>query len=271
MHLTLQFGLIAQNKAENRKQSHVYFHKFKNRELVKYVQQKLLLGWSPEQIYGRIKNFHKEWIISFKTIYNWIYSGLLEKVTNKNLRRKGKKRKSQENRGKFNGKSIKERNINVNNRITVGHWEGDTVVSSRGKSKSCLITLVERTSRFTLAMLVENRTTKVVNENISHYLSILPNNLVKTITFDRGKEFSNWQQLEKNLNVKIYFANAYSPWQRGTNENTNGLIREKFPKKFNFSNTTKNAVHKFILSLNQRPRKILNYLSPIEYLVRKII
>ncbi|WP_342223484.1 IS30 family transposase [Spiroplasma endosymbiont of Asaphidion curtum] len=234
------FSLIAQNKAENRKQSHVYFHKFKNRELVKYVQQKLLLGWSPEQIYGRIKNFHKEWIISFKTIYNWIYSGLLEKVTNKNLRRKGKKRKSQENRGKFNG-------------------------------KSCLITLVERTSRFTLAMLVENRTTKVVNENISHYLSILPNNLVKTITFDRGKEFSNWQQLEKNLNVKIYFANAYSPWQRSTNENTNGLIREKFPKKFNFSNTTKNAVHKFILSLNQRPRKILNYLSPIEYLVRKII
>ncbi|WP_425379289.1 IS30 family transposase [Spiroplasma endosymbiont of Polydrusus pterygomalis] len=99
----------------------------------------------------------------------------------------------------------------------------------------------------------------------------MPNNLVKTITFDRGKEFANWQQLEKNLNVKIYFANAYSPWQRGTNENTNGLIREKFPKKFNFSNTTKNAVHKFILSLNQRPRKIINYLSPIEYLVRKII
>ncbi|WP_338968906.1 IS30 family transposase [Spiroplasma endosymbiont of Lonchoptera lutea] len=206
---------------------------------------------------------------SFKTIYNWIYSGLLEKVTSKNLRRKGKKRKSQENRGKFNGKSIKERN--VNNRITLGHWEGDTVVSSRGKSKSCLITLVERTSRFTLAILVENRTTKVINKNISHYLSILPNNLVKTITFDRGKEFANWQQLEKNLNVKIYFADAYSPWQRGTNENTNGLIREKFPKKFNFSNTTKNAVHKFILSLNQRPRKILNYLSPIEYLVRKII
>ncbi|WP_342278007.1 IS30 family transposase [Spiroplasma endosymbiont of Nephrotoma flavescens] len=110
-----------------------------------------------------------------------------------------------------------------------------------------------------------------INKNISHYLSILPNNLVKTITFDRGKEFANWQQLEKNLNVKIYFADAYSPWQRGTNENTNGLIREKFPKKFNFSNTTKNAVHKFILSLNQRPRKILNYLSPIEYLVRKII
>ncbi|WP_425378064.1 IS30 family transposase [Spiroplasma endosymbiont of Polydrusus pterygomalis] len=265
------FSLIAQNKAENRKQSHIYFHKFKNRELVKYVQQKLLLGWSPEQIYGRIKNFHKEWIISFKTIYNWIYSGLLEKVTNKNLRRKGKKRKYQENRGKFNGKSIKERNANVNNRVTLGHWEGDTVVSSRGKSKSCLITLVERTSRFTLAILVENRTTKVINENISHYLSILPNNLVKTITFDRGKEFANWQQLEKNLNVKIYFANAYSPWQRGTNENSNGLIREKFPKKFNFSNTTKNAVHKFILSLNQRPRKILNYLSPIEYLVRKII
>ncbi|WP_375315548.1 IS30 family transposase [Spiroplasma endosymbiont of Tipula paludosa] len=192
------FSLIAQNKAENRKQLHVYFHKFKNRELVKYVQQKLLLGWSPEQIYGRIKNFHQEWIISFKTIYNWIYSGLLEKVTSKNLRRKGKKRKSQENRGKFNGKSIKERN--VNNRITLGHWEGDTVVSSRGKSKSCLITLVERTSRFTLAILVENRTTKVINKNISHYLSILPNNLVKTITFDRGKEFANWQQLEKNLN-----------------------------------------------------------------------
>ncbi|WP_395473590.1 IS30 family transposase [Spiroplasma endosymbiont of Nomada rufipes] len=265
------FSLIAQNKAENRKPSHISFHKFKNKNLVKYVQQKLLLGWSPEQIYGRIKNFHKEWVISFKTIYTWIYFGMLDKVTSKNLRRKGKKRKSQENRGKFNGKSIKERDINVNDRITLGHWEGDTIVSSRGKSKSCLITLVERVSRFTLAILVKNRTTKVINKNVSYYLSILPKNIVKTITFDRGKEFSNWQQLEKNLDVKIYFANPYSPWQRGTNENTNGLIREKFPKKFIFSKTNKNEVHKFILSLNQRPRKILNYLSPIEYLDRKII
>ncbi len=124
---------------------------------------------------------------------------------------------------------------------------------------------------FTLAILVKNRTTKVINKNVSYYLSILPKNIVKTITFDRGKEFTNWQQLEKNLNVKIYFANPYSPWQRGTNENTNGLIREKFPKKFIFSKTNKNEVHKFILSLNQRPRKILNYLSPIEYLDRKII
>ncbi len=196
---------------------------------------------------------------------------MLDKVTNKNLRRKGKKRKSKENRGKFNGKSIKERDINVNDRITLGHWEGDTIVSSRSKSKSCLITLVERVSRFTLAILVKNRTTKVINKNVSYYLSILPKNIVKTITFDRGKEFSNWQQLEKNLDVKIYFANPYSPWQRGTNENTNGLIREKFPKKFIFSKTNKNEVHKFILSLNQRPRKILNYLSPIEYLDRKII
>ncbi|BDT03560.1 IS30 family transposase [Spiroplasma ixodetis] len=226
------FSLIAQNKAVNRKKSHIIFHKFKYKDLVKYIQQKLLLGWSPEQIYGRIKNFHKQWAISFKTIYNWIYSGLFDKVTSKNLRRKGKKRRSQENRGKFNGKSIKERDNNVNDRITLGHWEGDTIVSSRGKSKSCLITLVERVSRFTLAMLVKNKTTKVINKNIIHYLSILPKNIVKTITFDRGKEFANWQQLEKKLDVKIYFANPYSPWQRGTNENTNGLIREKFPKKF---------------------------------------
>ncbi|WP_342258039.1 IS30 family transposase [Spiroplasma endosymbiont of Nomada ruficornis] len=191
------FSLIAQNKAENRKQSHISFHKFKNKNLVKYVQQKLLLGWSPEQIYGRIKNFHKEWVISFKTIYTWIYFGMLDKVTSKNLRRKGKKRKSKENRGKFNGKSIKERDINVNDRITLGHWEGDTIVSSLGKSKSCLITLVARVSRFTLAILVKNRTTKVINKNVSYYLSILPKNIVKTITFDRGKEFSNWQQLKK--------------------------------------------------------------------------
>ncbi len=172
---------------------------------------------------------------------------MLDKVTSKNLRRKGKKRKSKENRGKFNGKSIKEWDIDVNDRITLGHWEGDTIVSSRGKSKSCLITLVERVSRFTLAILVKNRTTKVINKNVSYYLSILPKNIVKTITFDRGKEFSNWQQLEKKLDVKIYFANPYSPWQRGTNENTNGLIREKFPKKFIFSKTNKNEVNKFIL------------------------
>lgn len=265
------FSLNAQNKAEQRKQTHITCHKFNDKELVNYVQQKLLLGWSPEQIYGRIKMLHKKWKISFKTIYHWIYAGWLFKITNKNLRRKGKKPKSQEKRGKFNGKSIQERDKSVKDRITIGHWEGDTVVSARGKSKSCLITLVERVSRFTLAILVENRTTKIINQNISNYLSILPNNLVKTITFDRGKEFANWEQLEKNLDVKIYFADAYSPWQRGTNENTNGLIREKFPKKFNFSNTTKNVVHKFTQSLNERPRKILNYLSPLEYLARKII
>ncbi|BDT03784.1 IS30 family transposase [Spiroplasma ixodetis] len=205
------FSLIAQNKAVNRKKSHIIFHKFKYKDLVKYIQQKLLLGWSPEQIYGRIKNFHKQWAISFKTIYNWIYSGLFDKVTSKNLRRKGKKRRSQENRGKFNGKSIKERDNNVNDRITLGHWEGDTIVSSRGKSKSCLITLVKRVSRFTLAMLVKNKTTKVINKNIIHYLSILPKNIVKTITFDRGKEFANWQQLEKRkcLVICVTYKNNY--------------------------------------------------------------
>lgn len=82
------FLLIAQNKVENRKQSHISFHKFKNKDLVKYIQQKLILRWSLEQIYGKIKNFHKKWVISFKTIYTWIYFGIIDKVTSKNLRRK---------------------------------------------------------------------------------------------------------------------------------------------------------------------------------------
>ncbi|WP_338980006.1 hypothetical protein [Spiroplasma endosymbiont of Lasioglossum malachurum] len=120
---------------------------------------------------------------------------MLDKVTSKNLRRKGKKRKSKENRGKFNGKSIKERDINVNDRITLGHWEGDTIVSSRDKSKSCLITLVERVSRFTLAILVKNRTTKVINKMSVIIYQFFLKTLLKLLLLIMAKNF----QIDNNL------------------------------------------------------------------------
>lgn len=260
-------SLLAQKTAEKRKINHIKHHKFDNKKLVSLVQSFLFLKWSPEQIHGRLKNFFRNLQVSFKTIYQWIYKGLIENFSKVNLTRKGKKTKSQEKRGKFNGKSINERDESAKNRKEIGHWEGDTIVSARGKSKHCLITLVERVSRFSLAILVPNRTAMLVTQNIIHHLSFLPNEIVKTITFDRGKEFSDWTTVEEKLNAKVYFADPHSPWQRGTNENTNGLIRREFPKKFNFSKTTPHKVIKMIKRLNDKPRKCLNYHSPFEFLV----
>ncbi|WP_330932733.1 IS30 family transposase [Erysipelothrix rhusiopathiae] len=182
-------------------------------------------------------------IPSFSTIYRWIHLGLIVKGDMKKLRRKGKFKIPQETRGRFNiGKTINKRPKSVYKREEIGHWEADTVESGRighkRKSSYCLVTLVERKSRYTLSTVLPNRKEESVTQAIIEMVSTLPSYMVNTITCNRGKEFSGYEKIEEALSCDIYFADPYCSWQRGTNENTNGLLREYYPKGMDLSLVT---------------------------------
>lgn len=203
--------------------------------------------------------------IGFKTIYRWLYQKIIAKGNVNRLRRKGKSLNPKETRDKFNiGKSIKDRPKEVRKRETIGHWELDTVVSSRGKSKACLSTFVERKSRFLIAQVMENRKSLTLNFHCFTAFKDILTNLIKTFTVDRGKEFAGYVDIENTLNIDVYFADAYASWQRGTNENTNGLLREFYPKKFDFSSINQKELDNIVTIINNRPRKCLGYKTPAE-------
>ena len=195
----------------------------KSEEVIQTIQHYLKITWSPEQI----SNTVLKGVISFKTIYRWIYDGTILLGDLNCLRQKGKRRKPRETRGRFNiGTSIHQRPKEVKNRETFGHWELDTVVSSRGKSKGCLATFVERQTRFYVAVKIDNRSALEMYRAISELYEHFPKDTFKTYTVDRGKEFACYSKVEADLKVPVYFADAYSSWQRGSNENANGLLRE---------------------------------------------
>lgn len=234
-------------------------------EILDTIKEKLNSKWSPEQIVGCL---YKE-ILSFKTIYNWIYSGLIDFNISK-LRRKGKSRKSKETRGKFNiGTSIRKRPKNIKYRISFGHWELDTIVSSRGKSKGCLATFVERKTRFYIALPMKDRSKDSMFEAISKLVKSLPKEALKSFTSDRGKEFACYNEVEK-LGIDFYFADPYSAWQRGSNENSNGLLREYYPKKTDLAEISEEDLIKNLMELNNRPRKCLNYRTPFELFLHEL-
>ena len=243
-----------------------------NYNIQKYINDKIDDNWSPEQIYFRSKlENHELNIPSFSTIYRWIHLGLIVKGDMKKLRRKGKFKRPQETRGRFNiGKTIKKRPKSVYNREEIGHWEADTVESGRighiRKSSYCLVTLVERKSRYTLSVVLPNRKEELVTPAIIDMMSKLPSYMVKTITCDRGKEFSGYEKIESSLNCDVYFADPYCSWQRGTNENTNGLLREYYPKGMDLSVVTTSDLDNKINRINTRPRKCINFYTPKEIL-----
>ena len=222
-----------------------YCHRgmFQDPAKIDYIKEKLLLTWSPEQIANTPCELKMP---STRTIYRWIYEKYVD-VNLKVLRRKGKSRGKKETRGKFNlGKTIRKRDKSVYKRQEFGHWEADTVVSGRGKSKACFATLAERKTRYYIAIKMPNR------------------NADKTITCDRGTEFANWQTIEKELNCSVYFADPYCAWQKGTNENLNGLLREFYPKGKNLSRVSPVTLKKNLALINARPKKVLNYNNPLD-------
>jgi IS30 family transposase len=235
-------------------------------ELYNYIYEHLLQNWSPEMISIRAKK--DGFFIALSTIYKAIKNKLFKGLTPQNcLRRRGKKRHS--SRKKYISikpeHTIHDRPEEANNRSRLGDWEGDTVYGGIGMG--CLVTLVDRKSRYLIAKISQDRSKESIKAAfIEAYKYLSVNIPIESITLDNGSEFAAFKEIEKSLNTTIYFADVRSPWQRGTNENTNGILRFYYPKGTNFKNVTDDELQKVVNLINNRPRKCLDALSPIEYL-----
>lgn len=230
------------------------------------VHSYLRLGLSPEQVSGRLKE-ERELRISHECIYQHIYSDkradgdLVQHLRCQKVRRK-RYASGQERRGTLKNRvSIEQRPAIVDQRSRIGDWEGDTVV---GKGhQGVLVTLVERKSRYTLAQQLDSRHSAGVTEAVIALLR--PHkDLCETITFDNGKEFAQHEFIADSLGAHVYFAHPYHSWERGLNENTNGLLRQYFPKSTNLRKVSQHEVDDAVYRLNHRPRKCLNYRTPHE-------
>jgi len=226
-------GYKAENAQEdyNRKRQNSKPHGKRNKELSASVAEKLEATWSPEQIahtVGKGKD-------SFKTIYNWLYRGRFEHLTLDVLRRKGRRRSCRNLAFYARGTPIRKRPKEVYTRETFGHWELDTVVSPKG-SRGCIATFVERKTRFYTAIPMSDRSANAMERAIKELHGMMPNGTFKTATTDRGGEFACYGTIQKDLELTLYFADPYCPHQRGSNEYSNGLLREFFPKGTNLAN-----------------------------------
>ncbi len=232
------------------------------------VEALLRLDWSPQQIVGYLRG-RRYPTMSHELIYQYVWNDKAEGGTLwKHLRQSTKKRRkrynSKDSRGRLaNKRHISERPAEAENREEPGHWEIDTVIGCG--TKHCIVTLVDRMNGFTLIGQLDNRTTASLNAKVSELIirSGLP---FKTITADNGTEFHGYEQLEKQHNCMFYFANPYHSWERGTNENTNGLIRQYLPKGTSMSHVTQELCDEIAHKLNTRPRKRLGYRTPLEYI-----
>jgi transposase, IS30 family len=244
-------------------------------KLHNYVLEKLELGWSPEQIAGRVKLDLSISIVP-ETIYQYIYSYWGRKSNLRQylrrshaVRRPRSTPRKTQNRGKIpNRIDISLRPKSVESRKAVGHWEGDTIVGKR--HQSAIVTLVERKSRYLEAQQLGSREAEETKEAIIKLLKKLPIKLRKTITFDNGKEFTEHEQITKRVKAKCYFATPYKACERGTNEHTNGQVRWYLPKGTDFNELDPNILPAMIEILNDRPRKCLDYQTPKEVLDQEL-
>ena len=248
----------------------------KNKRLRDYIHKSIEKEWSPEEISERIQieyPMDMAMRISHEAIYRYIYvlpRGELKRTLIKALRqehkyrRKQKTGKNEENRGKIaNILSIEERPAEVADRTVPGHWEGDLIL---GKYKrSALGTLVERTTRYTILVpLGDQKDALSVREAYTEAFKTVPDEMRKTLTYDQGKEMSQHEQFTIDTGIQVFFAHPGSPWEKGTNENTDGLIRQYFPKGTDFTQVSEDEIKKVQRKLNDRPRKVLNYYKPNE-------
>jgi len=238
-------------------------------ELRKWVIEKLNSYWSPEAIATMWNMKHTQTTTSFSTIYSSLKRRILtEEYTPKtHLRRLGKRRKTAKTGKMQIEHHISERPNEANNRERIGDWESDTVYGAIGKG--FLSTNVDRKSRFLVAALLEERTSNTFNVETIQAFKKIGNIPTHSFTFDNGSEFAMYKEFEKSLQTTAYFADPHSPWQRGTNENTNGVLRFFFPKGTNFLNVTPEYLDFVVDLINNRPRKCLGWLSPAEVFFRE--
>ena len=246
-------------------------HKLDDKRYADKVTELLQKYWSPEQISNRLRKENREISISTSTIYRGLESGLLAAELRIVLRIKGKHRCGGHKKspcGHLNIEyTIHDRPKSVDNRKQTGHWESDTL---RGAMWSgCIATHAERKSRMLVMGKTNDRTAKEFTEATIRAFNMIPANKVKSFTCDHGKEFSMHRELSEALGCKVYFADPHAPWQRGTNENLNGLLRQFFPKRTSFADVTQEDLDDIAYLLNSRPRKSLNWKSPIEVFFNK--
>ena len=247
-----------------------------HRRLQKIVSEKLSLNWSPEQISGWLKWQHPddtEMQISHETIYRSLFiqaRGVLKKELISHLRTRRVMRRAKKGSTRDQGRgqildavSIRERPAEVEDRAVPGHWEGDLIA---GSNNTHIATLVERQSRFTMLVKVKGKDTQSVVKALSKQVQRLPAELRKSLTWDRGFEMAAHKQFTIATDVQVYFCDPSSPWQRGTNENTNRLLRQYFPKGTDLSGYSQADLNRTALELNQRPRKTLAFHCPAEVL-----
>lgn len=261
----------AQEYADRRKRLPHHCIRQSNPKLVRYVKCKLRQDWSPEEIAGRLVIDYPNnalMRISPEAIYQWVYSDAIQGGDlYSHLRRRHKRRRKQRRygcgRGLIPGRvGICERPGVVDTRQRFGDWEGDTVEGTKGTGS--IASHVERKSRYLLAAKLPDKTANTMTTESAKAFWQVPKLMRKTLTVDNGKEFSRFKELEHKTVLCIYFADPYSAWQRGLNENTNGLLRQYFPKGTNFSNITNKDLAIVAKKLNCRPRKCLHYQTPHE-------
>ena len=267
---------IAHQRAVENRKNRGRKDRLKNQEVRDYVVLRLKKKWSPEQIAGRIQPDISQ-TISHEAIYQYIYEQIYRqgygylKPGREDLRiylrRKRKRRISKGTRRcqrvfKPKGTVIEERPEIVNERKRLGDWESDSVESKNYKPG--INTLVERQTGLVLISKLYDRTSQATTTTIVKRMNYLPLKAKQTITFDNGMENSNWPELERKTGVKTFFCHPYHSWERGTNENTNGLIRDYFPKKTDFTTIPDEEIKRVEHELNTRPRKRLGYKTPLE-------
>src|SRR5512132_266095 len=246
----------------------------RNRTLAHLVASKLRLEWSPEQVAGWLKRAHPDdeaFQVSHETIYRSLFiqaRGALKKELMAHLRRTRGMRRSRHHTQKtsIHGRitdavSISERPPAVEDRALPGHWEGDLLFGSKN---SQIASLVERQSRYVMLAKIDGKDTQTVVNALIKHAQKLPHELYQSLTWDRGKEMADHQRFTLATDIKVYFCDPQSPWQRGSNENTNGLLRQYFPKGIDLSAYSQAKLSAVARRLNERPRKTLNYETPAE-------
>ncbi|MEK6249211.1 MAG: IS30 family transposase [Planctomycetales bacterium] len=245
-----------------------------NPALARIVARKLMSRWSPWQIAGWLKRTYADdesLQVSHETIYKTLYiqaRGALKKELIQHLRRSRAMRRSQhhtQKKGKHgqitDAVSISERPAEAKDRAVPGHWEGDLIC---GSNNSQIATLVERQTRLLMLVRVPSKDTKTVINALIKQAHKLPRELYKSLTWDRGKEMADHKRFSLATDIQVYFCDPQQPWQRGSNENTNGLLRQYFPKGMDLSNVHQNKLNAVARQLNERPRETLQFYSPAE-------
>lgn len=261
----------AQKWADERKHKARHHRKRDTKKLYNYVIHRLRKDWSPDEIIGRLERDYpddKVMRVSIECIYQWIYQDAQEGGHLYNhLRRHHKKRRKQRKYGSLRGLlpnrvSIHERPAIVEARERIGDWEGDTIEG--GKGTEHIATHVDRKSRFLIATKLNDQKAETMADKTINLFHKIPKLFRKTLTLDNGKEFADFKRIEEETGLDVYFSDPYSPWQRGTNENTNGLVRQYLPKGSDLSLISDEQLALVVKRLNNRPRKCLNYLTPHE-------